>query len=903
MSASLIDASEKPLRRSPTGMPGREEDWPVLHPQRSNSPGTLRGMMRETGSALKEQFMLPSEERYPRLGDISHQPLADQLPVSRFSARYHISQEDSTPDMRKVPNTDGDAIDPFQDADHVPNHNNGRQHKSIYLSHLSAGAAAVEKSASQSSLEPRQTRTSSLRARLSAGSIVKDTNSRVIGFTDFTAPSETIVGPDRRDSLRIRKEAPACSAAFSAAASLQTEASSESIGAICAPAKFVAGSRRPARPRRAGSRGSLRNEPRAPSPSATTGRPSRSAPEVLPTKDEISKDSKRPDLPLRRSSIPVASTTAQDSQAPAKAIDFDTENSTKAQNSIKQAAPDDFVIFEDGTDSNAAKNEYHRIAIHEQDEAAGITISTGKNRTSGLEAIDESPRHAYKFKRLSTKSPEYGPMLSISPSAERYIMGLDDEKENRPLNKKKSKELKQASKVGPVQEPRINGKLSSATKKRLERPLSSHGVPQPSARSGLVDPKAREKKARSADFNSKLETTATNLNAAKRLSNNPSVATNTSSSTVDPFYDASEELQDGGSSTPKAEKNTVPITQEDSPNSPLPQVSKSAEGTSSLTITATLSEAPKGIPKITAEHDPPKHDSAPDHRVLDQIEKVGPITPEQTPPSISARSGSYPPRSSSRMDKRDFNGASSGKLSDNPAAKVKGPPTPSKDFVRRQNNLGSARGHASSQLDLAKPSVKRDSVARDSSKSQISMPKSQSKSRFHFRTLFHKRSSDVNEPALSSKKAKSKVTINSNGSPFPPITEVHPIHRPTLASSNRSSAPTPRPSTTNSTSRPLTPATPIVTPTLSNEVSRTTTIAMSLLDSARKESSSPKKEKLLELGKIMVDVITQARDSEKAVEEAKLAVKRAEKASEGCKRAVGEVGRLVEAIRRSGCGV
>ncbi|KAL8876749.1 MAG: hypothetical protein Q9192_008807, partial [Flavoplaca navasiana] len=57
-----------------------------------------------------------------------------------------------------------------------------------------------------------------------------------------------------------------------------------------------------------------------------------------------------------------------------------------------------------------------------------------------------------------------------------------------------------------------------------------------------------------------------------------------------------------------------------------------------------------------------------------------------------------------------------------------------------------------------------------------------------------------------------------------------------------------------------------------------------ILESARKESSSPKKERLLSLGKIMVDSITQARDAEKAMEEAKQAARKAEVAYALCKK-------------------
>lgn len=72
---------------------------------------------------------------------------------------------------------------------------------------------------------------------------------------------------------------------------------------------------------------------------------------------------------------------------------------------------------------------------------------------------------------------------------------------------------------------------------------------------------------------------------------------------------------------------------------------------------------------------------------------------------------------------------------------------------------------------------------------------------------------------------------------------------------------------------------------------------MQILESARDETSSPKKERLLELGKIMVNAITQARDAERAMEEAKHAARKAEVAYVLCKKALGDVSRCVEEWR------
>jgi hypothetical protein len=68
---------------------------------------------------------------------------------------------------------------------------------------------------------------------------------------------------------------------------------------------------------------------------------------------------------------------------------------------------------------------------------------------------------------------------------------------------------------------------------------------------------------------------------------------------------------------------------------------------------------------------------------------------------------------------------------------------------------------------------------------------------------------------------------------------------------------------------------------------------MQILNEARNERSSPKKERLLELGKIMVDAVTQARDAEKAMEEAKQAARKAEVANALCKRSLAEVEKCV----------
>ena len=83
---------------------------------------------------------------------------------------------------------------------------------------------------------------------------------------------------------------------------------------------------------------------------------------------------------------------------------------------------------------------------------------------------------------MSVAAPKYDPTLKISPSAERYIMGNE---EDLLLDKMKSREL----------EDRLNSKPSSsatpicATIKDIERPSSSQGHSRLSSHVGLIDPK------------------------------------------------------------------------------------------------------------------------------------------------------------------------------------------------------------------------------------------------------------------------------------------------------------------------------------------------------------------------------------------------------------------------------
>lgn len=534
----------------------------------------------------------------------------------------------------------------------------------------------------------------------------------------------------------------------------------------------------------------------------------------------------------------------------------------------------------------------------------GIFEDTNKDHeTLALGAIEESPRNGYHIKRLSVNSPEHGPTLKISPSADRLIMGTGSDKENDSGHMKNRS--RGASRVLGAKDLYSSSKIKAPLRREIHaRPSSSQGLPLSASRPKL-DAEAREKKVRSADVGASV-----GIDHLMRLSGKErhDSSRNTGTSTNDdPFFDAHSTLDnrisrasngeqrlsalnglltlDNASwvepvhkhlnATANIDASLVPadvlsvITHEDD----TPLLAATVEDTFLLTVKPDASDKAEDLPGF--ELTPPK-----------TAEPV-PMTPEvaHAGKASSNTSGSLPPRSSSRQAHPDFTGKKSSPVS--PFGNKEAVPI---DFTDRQNRLGSLGGLGTSQIDFAVPTSNRTSLAQESQKSQGSVSKGVLSK---FGGLFHKRHSEEQHAAVkSTKKPKEKkVSITSNGSPFPPISEVHPIHRPTLSSSRRAKDNAPRSPLPDFSTHGI--ASPALNSPMPTEVSTTTTLAMEILDSARKERSSPKKEKLLEMGKIMVEALTQARDAERAMEEAKQAARKAEVAHALCKKSIGDIEKMV----------
>ncbi|KAL8787205.1 MAG: hypothetical protein Q9195_007896 [Heterodermia aff. obscurata] len=896
---TLIDASEKPLRRSPPGKPQEEEVWPVLYPNRPTTPGTLRQMTPERDGVLAttDNIHQPTE-RYPRLPSMG--TYESNLDMERKASPKAIGQQIqrkqvSSPNLRKTsmgPKSVTSGQEKGRQGATPLNVKKNDQPDSHSLEvKLPASTAAFNNARvdekpinTRPSSEPRQTRTSSLRARMSAGTA---TNENMKPNGNKAADATTATEPLATEKDIKRRSTPKPPGAFPVGRKLSRDSLRGKK-----PAQFVAGSRRPS------SRGSLRSDSRA---SSTTAQPRSekvsddTAPSMVASLgqslDTVNTMEKGPEIAPRRSSIPVFTHTISNVETHADRI-----GESKSIDAINApASAEESTIFEDNIES-------HLIG--------------------SLDAIEESPHQGYHVRRLSLISPEHGPTLKISPSADRIIMGTGSDKENDEPKKSRNKTRVPASRDGSFSKDKP-AHLTKTKYPKQTRPLSSLGLLQSTSRRGTVDSEARSKKVKSAEITpSPSLTYSSALNS--RTPNTSRKTTDTSNE--DPFFDAQSSIDkrisrlDHQTTSANAiavgepawvapVHNHLNLTADSdavlNPSDVQSMLTHEENHTDSVTadiLSMMYKEDEIQESNLEATQPQASTDNAPIELPADdtlvnsasvRLTEATPITPEHSTTAAGSSSfDSLPPRSSSRTTHPDF---ISNKHS--PTSPLGNKEAVSKEFTDRQNRLGSLGGHATAQVDSAYPASNRksarNSVACESNVSQGSISKGVFS---NIKGLFHKRSSD--EPVKSGKKHKQqKASTASNGSPFPPISEVHPAHRPTLSSARHTNTHglTPKASMPSlGTNVMLSP--PLNSPAPS-ELATTTTMAMQILESARKERSSPKKERLLELGKILVDALTQARDAEKALEEAKQAARKAEVSYELCKRSVSQVKKVVEQWR------
>ena len=872
----LIDASEKPLRRSPPGKPQHEEEWPVLFPEKPTTPGTLRKMTQQDYRDSHTASVQPAsddKESYPALAKTQFMaPGTDHEQIGEGTFAQSIQRKPlATDDCSNTANpragkdiagqgAPGAAKLGVQDVgDKKKTGSDG-----INLVHGSAGVPTALKKPEEETndfVQTRQPTTSSLRPRLSAGHHVKDGSSpstKIVASADPKHPksSKEHDGKSTKSTLRPSNERRV-------------------------PAKFIAGSR-PSFTHGPSSRSTLRSDIHTSSLSNGSCLPGRLAPAVLSHKQDdpsitsaFQEVQNSEEVDSRRSSIPVFRGTVS------TLIDKTNDAIDAPLPRAKKVSKDEFDIFED--------------SVH---------------------SFNAPSKDGYKVKRLSMTSPDHGPTLKISPSANRLIMGEEANKENTPqLQTDGHSNLRRAVVTNELQKNSKGAHRTLTNLKQSRRPLSSQGLPDSTSRVGLLDSEVREKKAKSAEVSHKIPMKHSEQ-TSRRLKPPVASRNQTSSSNDDPFFDVRSHLEavNGEMVATKSENQDLgnkAISEHDW-ISPMPQ------RTSLTSLSDSMPPNPELPPSTDQEHISKLSrsglsksragglisDSNKTSRY--DLENYGnetaPFMPSQPPLSTpehlvqaapDSHSDSYPPRSSSRAAVLDFTQDGSGiasTVSPSEAGKHL-----SKDFTTHQKKVVSSQELGSSPLNLAGQEFKRGSVAQESNKSHGSVSK---KVFSNFRGLFHKRSSGHSEVVSSikpNKKGNHKSNVAKNVSPFPPTSEVHPIHRPTLSSLSRSV-------TTLAKVQPVemrcpAPVTPSFNSPVASELSTTTAMAMQILESARKEKASPKKERLLELGRVMVDAITQVRDAEKAMEEAKQAARKAEVASLLCKKSVRTITKNVQEWR------
>lgn len=916
----LIDASEKPLRRSPLGLPHKLEEWPVLSPKKltvidrdSVKPPCHDELSAPTGAV---SLSPNNHERYPTLSPApapvsTEGPLGVRKPSPAWDIhRKPIFTEAKTLDYHPKETFHKKSSETGKFVVATDSSSSGN-HSDPSFSIVKAETRAKEP---LSLGQPRQTRTSSLRARLSATKLAKESSvprPKVVAYKESSAANE-ICGIPAKDGCYIAEDAQIRS---QSAPSYRKKPLEGSMWVNRSQAQFVGGYQR-AFTHRPSSLTSVRGNAQSTSPALASQRANRAAPMTSlisqdPTKAFEAEAAQKTER--RRSSIPIFCHTASRivSQAESRVISAESMGGDEAPHG--EQVYDQVKILESPAKRQLLEVPGEAIEVTQSEHLSNLSNLHNVGTLSSLRAIQESPRQSYQIRRLSIVSPENGPTLKISPSADRLIMGVEPGTENQ-LSRNARNMNDSRTPLGRItSEDSASGGRSTVTlKTRLARPASSHDFRQSVSRIDLLASGPGDRRVKSAELNYSLSTD--HLSAQSVMSNVSTCKCFEKSITDDPFLDIQSTQQLNHAVVPSSVTPERAITDngeelsidEESWISPMAKKHRHDLNGRPSSLCSDLpaaghSEAVLGVYSKYREFSTSVESGqniavviqTPPEQHSKRAEKPSDIF-NSTPPRPLVEAGNnfsstFPPRRSSRTTPPDY---TINRLSQ------RTPTSPSKvvkcvqsEFLSRQNQLGASKGVAPSPLEISQPvAYKRDSIARNSSKSQVSTSRGMLS---NIRGLFIKRPSENDpSPIKSNNKGKQATCIAPSGGPFLPISDVHPIHRPTLASANRSAllkgkknlAPDPA---------ILSPGTPSFASPLPSEISTTTTLAMQLLESARTERSSPRKERALELGTILVEAITQARDAEKAMEEAKQAARRAEVSHALCKKSVGDIAKKV----------
>lgn len=538
-----------------------------------------------------------------------------------------------------------------------------------------------------------------------------------------------------------------------------------------------------------------------------------------------------------------------------------------------------------------------------------------------LEAIEESPKADFEVKRLSIASSNIGPTLKIFKSAENLIMGTkhhEDDHSNSSQGRN-SRHIsidmdfhQQGTLETPVDTDFQQQHFENITSIRdmsngLVGPSRLDFLPK-SSKFNRVDNK-KSGKTKSADLGYSLSTNHLHRRSGK--SKTPTLRKTESFSADDPFFDRrplNNEGKDCSSastvqlSVPKQWKDGISAEGEPGMS---PLLGRSFDSSDNqvkgkcvqrqFTTEAQLYKDPGMSSRSTCNIDSPREVSDPAESNATIIHHENLTEKWRTTPAqaygmeVDSRH-IFPPRSSSHTMPVKYT-----KSAETPPVSPWVMHEPQEaGFFNPQSDHESFVRDTSALLDIGNGESKRGSVARESSKSHGSSSKGVIS---NIRSFFNKHTSSSGSihSAKPIKKDNLDVTVAGSGSSLPIFTEIRPANRRTLSSANQPTHTEGRIDVNVRRDRPASPSAASLVP---DDIGATMATAMQLLDSVRMEENSPQKERRLELGTIMVQAITQAKEAEKAMEEAKHAARKADVAFILCKKSVREIAIWVERWRQ-----
>jgi len=842
-SRGLIDAAEIPLKWSPPERPSSMEDWPVLSPHKGSNSMALSGHITQYSDI---KTTLAEGEDDPVTANPSN-PFDRRLAQNMSVADDTVSRPSSIPKLTLNKDRQSTCnIMTFEEfklqmnelhpetAEAELKSRNKHRGKAIEVGNLVNTSTNHTQSRQPRS---RQTHTSDVQT-LRYSFEFDDPHEKALEALGFTPAS---------DNLRNMTD------------DMTTDGSGGGIRArsgLPTPVARIAGSRRPVRKSQGENQSSVRAVNRA---KQSRDKPTSSL--AVPQHKGYTTDKTMADT---KSQGQVESTTNFSA----------TELPTLAPQSARAVKS---LGIADGETSSFTFGRSQPIPRGE--------ISTSVRSTSGkMLRNDIPPLSPYITRRLSTASPEFGPTLRVSSSAERVIMGQgDDDRKNKSICRVPVPAPKETHKA------RWDHPRTTILNEDRSFPFTGQGL-RTNHESRIARPSSEVRKMRTASHEGQSSLPKEHPNQ-----NIPSVKADFAGSRVtalstgdDPFFDAQTHAE--GTQTVHSRPESSQIEQQTAPQT------AGFEGSSSIALGVEQADSSQPTNVISVHHELPATISH--ERVSVISERPATISHEQIDNTAAANGFATGAHNTSHKETEetasDFETASH---SDQDLAITQSgsfPPRSSSRTPRRE----SANHNSSSILPALEPAINKNisnesivppnSPSKDarSDRKRTSMVQSSKKSRVlsGVRGLFHK---------------GKKVTVAENGSPMPPVAEAHSAHRPTVASENRRAAhlraPVAAPvAATVATSAPL-----MVTPVPEAiriqsghgnvEIDDAATLVRQVLHMAHTTPPGPEKDRLLATGRTMFGAFTLACDAEMAREAANRSIRRAEIAYAQCMQSIMEM--------------